>query len=456
MAKSSTGPGGPGSKADAEPISEEAFAQALGGCRAPSPAAVAVSGGPDSITLMHLMARHAQAHGLTPPLILTVDHQLRRESGSEAEFVGAQAQALGLRHRTLVWKGPKPQSNVQHAARMARYALLGEAMRAAGVWALTTGHTLDDQAETFLLRLGRGSGLDGLSGMAPVAAFPMPTFSDLCVLRPLLGFTKAQILATAEQLGARYVTDPSNSNRLFARTRAREALSALAEAGVTPERIAEAAAHLRRARAAIDIAERDLFDRAVTLDPWGAVIVDRSVLSLAPQEVGLRFTASLLRLAGGGPYAPEMDAVRGVYEWLIMPLPMPRGRTAGGCRLALLEDGRALAAREQGGLDEDEPVLLLEPGQSGIWDGRFRVRIAATAPEGVYAVQALGPFAQSALKIPDFAPCRVEPRRVAATYPGLFQDGILAAIPVPETLGGPFTAEFLGRTPPPEPPPDQS
>jgi tRNA(Ile)-lysidine synthase len=456
MAKSSTGPGGRGSKADVEPISEDAFARALSACRAPSPVALAVSGGPDSMTLMHLMARHAQAHGLAPPLVFTVDHQLRRESSDEAKHVQAHAAALGLRHETLVWRGPKPQANLQHAARMARYALMGEAMRKAGIWALATGHTLDDQAETFLLRLGRGSGLDGLSGMAPVAAFPMPTFAGLCVVRPLLGFTKAQILVTAEQFGVTYVTDPTNSNRLFARTRAREAMSALAEAGVTAHRIAEAAAHLRRARAAIEMAERDLFDRAVVLDPWGIAVIDRGPLRSVPQEVGLRFTASLLRLAGGGAYAPEMDAVGGVYDWLTMAVPMPRGRTAGGCRLALLDDGRVLAAREQGGLDEDEPVLMLEPGQSGIWDGRYRICIAATAPEGVYAVQALGPFAPSAMKIPDFAPCRVEPRRVAATYPGLFQDGILAGIPVPSALGGPFTAEYLGRTPPSDPPADHS
>lgn len=451
MAKSSIGPGEPDSKTIAETISAAAFARALDGCRAPAPFAIAVSGGPDSVTLMHLAARYCTAKGLTAPVVLTVDHQLRLEASTEAEQVKAQALSLGIAHETLVWRGPKPRENIQHAARMARYALIGEAMRRLGLWALLTGHTLDDQAETFLLRLGRGSGLDGLSGMAPVAAFPLPMFSDLCVLRPLLGFSKRAVLSTAVDFGAAYSTDPSNTNPAYARTRARGAMAALADAGVTPQRIAEAAAHLRRARVAIETAERDLFSRAVNLDPWGYAVIDRGALSAVPHEVGLRFTASLLRLAGGSIYAPELDIVAGVYDWLTLSLPMPRGRTAAGCRLALLDDGRVLAAREQAGLDQDEPLLVLDPGQSGVWDGRFRVTIALDAPPGPYAVQALGPFAQSAMKVLGFPAARIEPRRIAATYPGVFQDGILIAVPTPPDGGfGPFKAQFLGRTPPPD------
>jgi tRNA(Ile)-lysidine synthase len=455
MAKSSTGLGGPDSKGGAEPISAEAFARALDACCAPSPLAIAVSGGPDSVTLMHLAARHARDHGLAPPVVFTVDHQLRYEASAEAAQVGAQAAELGLAHETLVWRGPKPRENLQHAARIARYSLIGEAMQRAGLWALLTGHTLDDQAETFLLRLGRGSGLDGLSGMAPLAAFPVPMYAGLCVLRPLLGFAKAQILATAKSFDAAYVIDPSNANPAFSRTRAREAMAALAEAGVTAQRIAEASAHLRRARVAIETAERDLFDRAVEIDPWGFALVDRAPLSSVPQEVGLRFTAALLRLSGGRPYAPEMDTVHGVYDWLTIPGPTPRGRTAGGCRLALLADGRVLVAREQGGLELDEPLLVLEPGQSGIWDGRFRIGVRSDAEPGSYAIQALGALSQSALNLAGFPPSRVEPRRIAATYPGVFEDGVLTAVPLPPHVSaGPFTAEFLGRMPQPDPCPD--
>jgi tRNA(Ile)-lysidine synthase len=451
-AKSSTVLERPVSNTDVEPVSADAFALALNECRAPSPIALAVSGGPDSMTLMHLAARHARSKGYAAPVVFTVDHQLRPESAAEAELVKAQAHRLGLHHQTLVWHGPKPRANLQHAARVARYSLLGEAMRRAGVWALLTGHTLDDQAETFLMRLARGSGLDGLSGMAPLAGFPLPAYSDLCILRPLLGFTKAQILATARRMRAPFVDDPSNRNPAFARTRTREAAAALAQAGITSRRIAEAANHLRRARAAIDAAERALFDQAVTLDRWGYAVIDRAPLAIAPHEVGLRFTSSLLRLAGGGDYSPELDLASGVHAWLTMAEPSPRGRTAAGCRLSLLDDGRVLAAREQAGLEHDEPLLLLSPGQSGIWDGRFRVSVACGAPEGVYAVQALGDFAQSALKIAGFPPSRIEPRRIAATYPGLFEDGILAAVPIPDGDGvGPFTATFLGRTPSPEP-----
>lgn len=435
---------------EGEAISADAFAAQFNACRAPAPFAIAVSGGPDSMTLMRLAARHCKKARLAAPLVLTVDHRLRAESAAEAQMVAAAAEALGLVHETLVWHGPHPRQNIQHMARMARYALIGAAMRKHNLWALMTGHTLDDQAETFLLRLARGSGLDGLSGMAEFSGFPLPTYPDLCVLRPLLGFTKSQVLATARALRISFVDDPSNRNAAFARTRAREALSALKSTGVTPHRIAEASRHLRRARLAIEQIERAVFAQAVTLSPWGCAVIDREPLRDAPHEVGLRVTASLLRLAGGALYPPELETIEGVYAWLLDADPKVRGRTAGGCRLAILDNGQVLAAREQAALEHDEPVLLLQPGQSGIWDGRFRITVPKSSMVEQFAVHALGGLSQSAMKLSDFPPAQHEPRRIAATYPGVFDDGVLVAVPRPpaKDMSG-FTAEFLGRMPAP-------
>jgi hypothetical protein len=95
-------------------------------------------------------------------------------------------------------------------------------------------------------------------------------------------------------------------------------------------------------------------------------------------------------------------------------------------------------------------MLILKPGHSGVWDGRFRIVVSAQAEPGEYAIQAIGPFAPSAQNVPGFPPSKVEPRRIAAAYPGVFQDGVLVAVPPPPGVSvGPFSAQFIGRLPAP-------
>jgi len=157
--------------------------------------ALAVSGGSDSTALMVLMAEWIVQSGqsLQACTVITVDHRLRPESASEAEAVARQAAALGLRHATLVWEGDKPRTGLQAAARVARYRLMAAYARAHGIGTILSAHTLDDQAETLLMRLARGSGLDGLAGIAPAARL-----GSLRLLRPLLDTPKARLRATLE------------------------------------------------------------------------------------------------------------------------------------------------------------------------------------------------------------------------------------------------------------------
>ena len=126
---------------------------------------LAVSGGPDSLALMLLAAGWAEAHG-KQVIVYTVDHGLRPEAPAECEMVEREAARLGLTCRTLAWVGDKPQTGVQAAARLARYRLIGAAMRKDGAEILVTAHHIDDQAETILMRLAHGSGISGLAGMA--------------------------------------------------------------------------------------------------------------------------------------------------------------------------------------------------------------------------------------------------------------------------------------------------
>src|SRR5262249_16975711 len=171
------------------------FAVAMETMDAPWPGAVALSGGGDSLSLMHLLADWAKTRGLKPPPALIVDHALRDGSAAEAKRAGGFARNLGLSAHILTRKGGAPKSGIEAAARDARYGLMGAWLKKRGLATLYVGHTLDDQAETFLLRLGRGSGLDGLSAMRALAPFPLPAFLDLNLARPLLRVSRAHLRA---------------------------------------------------------------------------------------------------------------------------------------------------------------------------------------------------------------------------------------------------------------------
>ena len=153
---------------------------------------LAVSGGPDSTALMHLAAAAAQADPTLPPLaVATVDHGLRPEARAEAEAVAGAADALGLPHHLLAWDGPKPETRLQERARQRRYDLLAGCARDIGATHIATAHTLDDQAETVLFRLMRGSGVAGLAGMAASVHR-----GGVVHLRPFLGVPKARLVAS--------------------------------------------------------------------------------------------------------------------------------------------------------------------------------------------------------------------------------------------------------------------
>jgi tRNA(Ile)-lysidine synthase len=204
---------------------------------------LAVSGGPDSLALL-LLAAAARPLEVEAA---TVDHALRPQSRREAEMVGDVCARLGVRHDILTadWT-EKPATAVQERARGMRYRLLGAWARERGLSALLTAHHLDDQAETFLMRLSRGAGVSGLASMRPLARAPG---ASVAVVRPLLGWRHSELIAVCEAAGTRPVTDPSNEDDQFERVRIRKAI---AEASwVDPEAVARSAAHLAEADGAL-------------------------------------------------------------------------------------------------------------------------------------------------------------------------------------------------------------
>ncbi len=256
---------------------------------------LAVSGGPDSIAMMGLAAA---APGLPPLAVASVDHGLRAASRQETALVAAFAANLGLAHSTLFWEGPHARFS-QESAREARYALLEAQARALGATHLVTAHSLDDQAETVLIRLAAGSGPAGLGAMRANVAR-----GAIRHIRPFLCVAKARLVATCAAMNWPYVQDPSNSDPRFARSRIRALMPLLAREGLSAKRLAMLAARLRRAEEALEqIAQRSLASAVLPCAPPEAAIrLDAAAFQAEPLDLALRMLRqAMLALATPAP-----------------------------------------------------------------------------------------------------------------------------------------------------------
>jgi tRNA(Ile)-lysidine synthase len=253
---------------------------------------LAVSGGPDSVALMLLCAtwRERAWHDIS---VATVDHGLRAESRTEAEKVGHWARALGFTHHLLTWTGEKPATRIQERAREARYQLLRDCAGAVGADAIVTAHHADDQAETILFRLTRGSGVAGLAGMAPIAPL-----GALALLRPLLAFRKSALVDVCEGANHPFFEDPSNADDAYARARIRKLVPALEDLGLDTDALLRLGARAARADAALDICAAELRVEAVLESGPQLASFSANALREAPLELVLRITeAEIARLA---------------------------------------------------------------------------------------------------------------------------------------------------------------
>ncbi|MBH5390431.1 MULTISPECIES: tRNA lysidine(34) synthetase TilS [Bradyrhizobium] len=284
---------------DDSPISAREAKRLFAGLRAAPALVLAVSGGPDSVALMWLAARWRRSLARGPLLtVVTIDHGLRREAAREAREVKRLAAGLGLPHRTLRWRGTKPKAGLPAAAREARYRLLADAARAAGASHVLTAHTRDDQAETLLMRLFRGSGLAGLSAMAPLSER-----DGIVLARPLLDVPKSQLIATLRRAKVGFAEDPTNRDTAFTRPRLRALLPLLAAEGGDARNLARLAARLARANAAVEVladgAERflRLRDRGVAPQVGGRSF-EASAFAALPEEVRLRLLLRAINALG--------------------------------------------------------------------------------------------------------------------------------------------------------------
>jgi tRNA(Ile)-lysidine synthase len=393
--------------------------------------ALAVSGGSDSTALMVLFAewlahKRRSAESVT---VLTVDHGLRPGSAAEAKTVALHSAAFGFEHVTLVWSGPKPTTGIQDAARRARYRLIADYARAHGVSMVLTGHTADDQAETLLMRLARGSGLDGLSGIAPIHVLDAqqgpPGASRIELVRPLLGIARARLQATLRARGISWLEDPSNAWPVFERARLRAAKAERDKLGLTNDSLALTARRLQRARAALENAVAVFVNPAagaVRIDPCGFYRIDRARLRTAPAEIALRVLVRAIAAAGGAGEPVPLAKAEAINEAV-------QGEGVGsftlGRAVVTATPSEVVIEREPG--REPLPALVLSPGGCALWDGRFWVQ-AAPSLDAPVEVRPLGERGLKLLREAGARPAKT-PHRVMAAVPAFWRGETLVAVP---------------------------
>jgi tRNA(Ile)-lysidine synthase len=321
-----------------QPLAQSDFAAAFAGLEVASHLLVAVSGGPDSTALLGGLAAWAPASRRPCITIATVDHGLRPESRAEAESVAAFTRSLGLPHAILTWAGRKGRNVSQEAARRARYGLLVAHAREISATHLLTAHTLDDQAETLMLRLAAGSGLSGLAGMRREVAR-----GGMRHVRPLLDFPKSRLVATCRARGWSFIDDPYNEEMRFARVRWRRTLMPLLAAeGLDAGRLARLAERMARAEEALDRTAQITFARVAGRSGAG-IVLDLRRLAAEPADIILRVLKRALSAVSCGGDAPQLrlERLEDCMDALLQGLGSGTAvrRTLAGCRVRLHASG---------------------------------------------------------------------------------------------------------------------
>ncbi len=321
---------------------------------------VAVSGGGDSIALLLLSHAWSKDRGCAFRCA-TVNHRLRDAADAEARFVASLCRELDIGHETLNWDSAPASGNLQGAARDARRGLIGSWAVRHGLCAVLLGHTRDDQAETFLIRLGRGSGVDGLASM-----YPVEHDRGVVWVRPLLEVSRESLRNFLTSAGIGWCEDPGNKDDRFLRSRVRKARRQLDELGLDQETLIATADRMKQARFGLEVATREMANRVARPTSMGSVLIDLEQCGDAPAEIRLRLLAHALKWVSGSGYRPRLASLLRFEEALNSGI----GATLSGCIAVHDSKGMAEVCREVS-------AMKVQPATSGVFDRRWRV----TTPE---------------------------------------------------------------------------
>ena len=320
----------------------------------PRTMAVAVSGGSDSLALLYLLNEFCGPNGISLHAV-TVNHQLRPEASEEAAAVARHCWALGVPHDTLVWEEGPGRGNLQKNARDARYDRIAAWASERGIDTVALGHTADDQAETFLMRLARRAGVDGLSGMRG-----RTLRKNITWVRPLLDTRRETLRRYLRGLDVSWIDDPSNEDERFERVKARRALEVLADLGIDADVLGDVADQLADARRALEWQSFLAAKRLLRFD-CGAAVIDETALRLEPDEVQRRVVRRAITWIGQSEYGPR----RGPLSAALAKLRKGQAATLAGCHIRRINTSIWI-------FREFKAVADTRCDTRALWDGRWR------------------------------------------------------------------------------------
>lgn len=390
---------------------------------------VAVSGGSDSLALLLLAKAYLKKeHPACRLIAITVDHQLRVESAFEAQDVAALCKQLDIAHHILCWSGDKPSSGLAAAARSARYDLLVQAARQLDASVILTGHTADDQVETYLMRRERESATAGIAGEGRgLAAMACRTLlqNSVMLCRPLLSIWRDELRAflRAENIG--WIDDPSNENQAYERPRIRQQiklldkvplLAATQQAGIQRRADNHRVAVLLNGKAE---AIRLLIGDSLFL-PLGWADQD---VSIAPLALG-----NLLAAVGGRVFLPAIKDCAALNDWLTEP--STSGKTCKTLHHCVIEKSAKgiIIRRERRNL----PAITLQKGEQILWDGRYEIGSEETDPVTIAALseKQLSAYLRAQGEETGGGQQIMFDRAALLCAPAIFQNGIVIGLPI--------------------------
>lgn len=383
----------------------------------PDPVGVAVSGGGDSMALLHAAKCRADLAG-TAVEAVTVNHGLRREAVDEADMVATYCAEHDIAHTTLNWDGTAAQGNVAAAGRDARYRLISDWAKSRGIGGVLLGHTQDDIAETFLMRLARKAGVDGLSMMETQFERNGVRWS-----RPFWQQSRADLRDYLRRQDVPWVDDPTNEDERYERPKARKALAALAPLGIDADVLKTVAMNMAASRTVLETYTLDAVENVVTFEA-GDLVVDTRASPPIPPEIHRRILRAALQWIGAKAYAPRSDAMLDLQ----IALDTVGKHTLAGC-LVTKKDARIRVGREL------QAVKSCEVPLGDVWDGRWQVMGAAAEN---LVVRALGNHIRFA---PDWRDTGL-PRETVMASPAVFRGDWLVAAPVAGLKNG-FEARIV-------------
>lgn len=341
--------------------------------------AVGVSGGADSLGLLLLLADWCgRNNGVLKAY--TVDHNLRPAAREEARGVAKICAARGIDHDILTWQfDEKPETHIQERARTARYDLLTQACERDGFPFLAVAHHLEDQIETFWMRLTHGSGVDGLAGMTP-----RRDLGGVTLLRPLLSMPRSHLRDVCMAAGVQWFEDPSNENQTFLRPRLRGFEDMLAAEGLTPARFATTLQKLSDARDILRGATDAALVDVTTVHDMGYATLDLEKFQILSPALARRVLSDVLAMIAPSDYPPGHDLVARLYD--AVQADGFAGQTAYGCDIALSEKKYLMVTREPAAM---AAPAFITAGQTLCWDRRFVLDATGAAGEMAGAIESI-------------------------------------------------------------------